>query len=289
MDLSSSNRVDYQSPLASDELRSSVAQELVKDYDDDNDDDNDDDDDGDDDEKRKKKMSSNDVADDTPKKTLSKKEKKKHAKLLKKQSKQHAKRTNGNLAGLVTLQAVHLPPFGGDEESDSDDSNDEEQDEDIVSADGMAAVVSSLAETRAARLLSKHGTELVAHTQRQLIRVYPKGVRVDSSNLAPLDAMLSGAQLVAMNWQTRDKPMWIYEGYVDGPVTVRLFVQLSLTVCCCRFFANNGNSGYVLKPPHWLVRGFHPHMVSPVPAGVLVVQVISGMSLLFVLCWPHCL
>ena len=39
---------------------------------------------------------------------------------------------------------------------------------------------------------------------RRMVRVYPKGLRVDSSNYSPFPAWERGAQFVALNWQTVD-------------------------------------------------------------------------------------
>eukprot|EP00054_Salpingoeca_dolichothecata_P031739 m.264485 g.264485 ORF g.264485 m.264485 type:complete len:1303 (-) comp27854_c0_seq1:245-4153(-) len=61
---------------------------------------------------------------------------------------------------------------------------------------------------------------------RQLSRVYPNGKRVDSSNYDPQQLWNVGCQLVALNYQTPDKPMWINSGK----------------------FRLNGGCGYVLKP-----------------------------------------
>ena len=77
----------------------------------------------------------------------------------------------------------------------------------------------------------------MAYNLRQLSRVYPQGKRVDSSNFDPQQMWNCGMQLVALNYQTNDKPMWLNHG----------------------FFQRNGRSGYVLKPPVMLAPGFHPY------------------------------
>jgi len=38
-------------------------------------------------------------------------------------------------------------------------------------------------------------------TQRNILRVYPKGTRIDSSNYNPLIGWMHGAQMVAFNMQ----------------------------------------------------------------------------------------
>ena len=39
---------------------------------------------------------------------------------------------------------------------------------------------------------------------QRLARVYPKGTRMDSSNMNPLPAFRAGAHMVALNYQTND-------------------------------------------------------------------------------------
>lgn len=68
-----------------------------------------------------------------------------------------------------------------------------------------------------------------ATTQSTLIRTYPKGRRVDSSNYNPIDAWELGSQCVALNLQTHD---------------IHYYINRAL-------FKTNGDSGYVLKP-QWM-------------------------------------
>ena len=60
----------------------------------------------------------------------------------------------------------------------------------------------SLSENSATKLLKKSTTELIEHTQKHLVRIYPKGTRVNSTNYQPHRYWASGAQLAAINWQT---------------------------------------------------------------------------------------
>ena len=62
----------------------------------------------------------------------------------------------------------------------------------------------SLSEPRAVSLVSSgvHALRLVNHTREHLVRVYPKGTRVDSSNYTPHKFWAAGCQLVTVNWQT---------------------------------------------------------------------------------------
>ena len=59
----------------------------------------------------------------------------------------------------------------------------------------------------------------------QLVRVYPAGMRIDSSNFNPLSVWSCGIQMVAMNYQT--------------------LADTNLHIHCAMFA---GTPGYVLKP-----------------------------------------
>jgi phosphatidylinositol phospholipase C delta len=62
--------------------------------------------------------------------------------------------------------------------------------------------VFSLSENTANKLL-KHGMfHLIKHNRTHLVRIYPKGMRLNSSNYEPHRYWSAGAQLVAINWQT---------------------------------------------------------------------------------------
>ncbi|CAI5516313.1 unnamed protein product [Closterium sp. Naga37s-1] len=74
---------------------------------------------------------------------------------------------------------------------------------------------------------------LVSFTQRNLLRIYPFGLRVTSSNYDPMPAWLHGAQMVAMNMQGYGRPLWIVHG----------------------FFSANGGCGYLKKPDFYLTPG----------------------------------
>ncbi|GAB1285091.1 1-phosphatidylinositol 4,5-bisphosphate phosphodiesterase delta-4 [Apodemus speciosus] len=104
------------------------------------------------------------------------------------------------------------------------------------------------------------GNEFVQHNARQLCRVYPSGLRTDSSNFNPQEHWNVGCQMVAMNMQTAGSAMDICDG----------------------LFRQNGGSGYVLKPKFLrdTQSSFNPERpVSLYKAQILVVQVISGQRL----------
>ncbi|KAF8877451.1 PLC-like phosphodiesterase [Gymnopilus junonius] len=88
----------------------------------------------------------------------------------------------------------------------------------------------SLSENSVNKILKVEGSggmkDLVKHTHGHLVRIYPKGTRVNSSNYEPHRYWAAGCQLVAINWQTFDL------GYMINQA----------------MFQRNGRSGYVLKP-----------------------------------------
>jgi phosphatidylinositol phospholipase C delta len=60
----------------------------------------------------------------------------------------------------------------------------------------------SLSEKTAGKVMKQGAMDLVKHTRGHLVRIYPKGLRVSSSNYHPHRFWAAGAQLVALNWQT---------------------------------------------------------------------------------------
>lgn len=82
-------------------------------------------------------------------------------------------------------------------------------------------------------------------------RIYPKGTRVDSSNLDPCPPWSAGNQLVALNYQTPCVQMHLNDSK----------------------FRENGNCGYVLKPSYML------QAAMPKSGYRLVVNVISAQRL----------
>ncbi|KAI4382777.1 hypothetical protein MLD38_008695 [Melastoma candidum] len=84
----------------------------------------------------------------------------------------------------------------------------------------------SLSEQQLEKAIETHGKAIVRFTQRNILRVYPKGVRIDSSNYNPLIGWSHGAQMVAFNMQGYGRSLWIMQG----------------------MFRANGGCGYVKKP-----------------------------------------
>jgi len=60
------------------------------------------------------------------------------------------------------------------------------------------------------------GPALFAHNKKYLMRIFPKGTRIRSSNVDPTFHWRQGAQMVALNWQRLDKGMMLNEGMFAG-------------------------------------------------------------------------
>eukprot|EP00250_Pteridium_aquilinum_P003130 c13461_g1_i1 orf=1103-2929(+) len=84
----------------------------------------------------------------------------------------------------------------------------------------------SLSEPQLSKVVKSHPDAVVSFTYKNLLRIYPKGMRVDSSNYNPLKAWSHGAQMVAFNMQGYGRPLWLVHG----------------------LFRANGGCGYVRKP-----------------------------------------
>ncbi|AQK67521.1 Phosphoinositide phospholipase C 4 [Zea mays] len=99
----------------------------------------------------------------------------------------------------------------------------------------------SLSETQLAKATISHGAEVIRFTQKNILRVYPKGTRVNSSNYDPMNAWTHGAQMVAFNMQGHDKALRLMQG----------------------FFRANGGCGYVKKPDFLLRTGPNGEVFDP--------------------------
>ncbi|NXQ39370.1 PLCD4 phosphodiesterase, partial [Catharus fuscescens] len=122
--------------------------------------------------------------------------------------------------------------------------------------------ISSLSEAKARKLIRDEGNEFVRHNTWQLTRIYPSGMRTDSSNYSPQEMWNVGCQIVALNFQTAGMEMDLCDG----------------------LFSQNGCCGYVLKPSFMRDKEtlFNPNDPSsregPGPI-TLTIQVISGQQL----------
>ncbi|XP_026461252.1 1-phosphatidylinositol 4,5-bisphosphate phosphodiesterase gamma-1-like [Ctenocephalides felis] len=98
--------------------------------------------------------------------------------------------------------------------------------------------MSSFPENKAEKIICQQENKFfLKYHQIQFSRVYPKGQRIDSSNYNPVSLWNSGSQMVALNYQTPDKPM-----------------QLNWAK-----FRDNGSCGYLLKPDFFFRDDFNPY------------------------------
>ena len=87
--------------------------------------------------------------------------------------------------------------------------------------------ISSIKEKKCFKFCSKEYSEkFTTHTKRELVRIYPDGSRVDSSNYSPIKPWACGCQIVALNYQTECEEMLINQAK----------------------FRPFGNTGFALKP-----------------------------------------
>ncbi|KAH7314628.1 hypothetical protein KP509_21G011800 [Ceratopteris richardii] len=84
----------------------------------------------------------------------------------------------------------------------------------------------SLSEQKFSKIASSDPLSVVKFTKDNILRIYPRGSRIDSSNYDPMKAFLLGAQMVALNTQGHGKRLWVAQG----------------------FFKANGGCSYVKKP-----------------------------------------
>lgn len=94
----------------------------------------------------------------------------------------------------------------------------------------------SLSERKALRMIRQSNSDLVKHNVTHLTRVYPSlsslsRLHSSSANFLPIDMWAAGCQLVALNWQTRDRGMEMNQS-----------------------FFSSSNGGYRLKPAGLRVR-----------------------------------
>jgi len=89
--------------------------------------------------------------------------------------------------------------------------------------------MSSFPETKAERLMcgpTGDAALFLKYHRLQFSRIYPKAQRVSSDNYSPVPMWGCGSQMVALNYQTGDKPMQINQAK----------------------FLDNGKCGYLLRP-----------------------------------------
>jgi hypothetical protein len=76
----------------------------------------------------------------------------------------------------------------------------------------MPEHVFSISENALLGMTETHASSIFSHNKGFLMRVYPFGLRVSSSNLDPSIFWRKGVQMVALNWQKWDRGMMLNEG-----------------------------------------------------------------------------
>ncbi|XP_071450500.1 1-phosphatidylinositol 4,5-bisphosphate phosphodiesterase delta-4-like [Hetaerina americana] len=115
-----------------------------------------------------------------------------------------------HLSDLVNIcQAVHFHGFQG-------------------TSGGKCYQMSSFSESKAEKLIQNERENFIIYNTKQLSRIYPSGIRTESSNYKPLSFWNVGCQIVALNYQSDDKATFLNAAK----------------------FKQNGNCGYVLKPEY---------------------------------------
>ncbi|NXA11291.1 PLCG1 phosphodiesterase, partial [Sapayoa aenigma] len=121
--------------------------------------------------------------------------------------------------------------------------------------------MSSFPETKAEKYANRSkGKKFLQYNRRQLSRIYPKGQRLDSSNYDPLPMWICGSQLVALNFQTPDKPMQLNQA----------------------LFMLGGRSGYVLQPDIMRDETFDPFDKNSLKIVEPITVQLQAMDLTFI-------
>lgn len=119
--------------------------------------------------------------------------------------------------------------------------------------------MSSFPETKAEKyFIQQYSHMCQKYHHSQISRVYPKGQRLDSSNFNPVPFWNVGSQMIALNYQTADKPMQINQAK----------------------FRDNGACGYILKPQFMFEENFDPNeSILNIKKKMLIIRIISARHL----------
>lgn len=131
----------------------------------------------------------------------------------------------------------------------------------------------SLSENMANTMLKQGMMDLIKHNRGHLTRIYPKGMRLNSTNYEPHRYWSAGAQLVAINWQTFGTFSCLSR---YGSCALIPSVDLGYMINHA-MFQRNGRSGYVLKP--LALRTPRKELFSKRTTHLLEVAVISAQQL----------
>jgi len=126
--------------------------------------------------------------------------------------------------------------------------------------------ISSFEETKHERISNTNYQDMVNFSKMQMARIYPKGTRVDSSNYSPITGWNMGCQLVALNCQTADEPMWINQAKFDDNGCCGLVLKPLIMMELDKFNFSDNPKFYQTKNPN----SIH---------GTLIVHVIGARML----------
>lgn len=109
--------------------------------------------------------------------------------------------------------------------------------------------------SRAALPSPPPGNDFVRHNAWQLTRIYPSGMRTDSSNYSPQEMWNAGCQIGTARgcergpWGCPVPPRPISLPPAFPPVALNFQTAGTEMDLCDGLFSQNGRCGYVLKPP----------------------------------------
>ncbi|KAJ6311897.1 hypothetical protein OIU77_013614 [Salix suchowensis] len=111
-------------------------------------------------------------------------------------------------------EASGIPDPAAELEAD-DWSNSDQDDVDLTDCDNKSGQLGAPAyklNRNLKRAATTNGTDIVRFTQNNILRIYPKGTRITSSNYKPLVGWMHGAQMIAFNMQGYGKSLWLMHG-----------------------------------------------------------------------------
>ncbi|KAG2148872.1 PLC-like phosphodiesterase [Suillus clintonianus] len=88
--------------------------------------------------------------------------------------------------------------------------------EDLPSPPHPPNIMMNVSESSILAMIPHSLSELIEHSRQRIRRIYPRGVRLSSSNLDPLKQWRNGSQMVCLNWQNFDCGMQLNEAMFVG-------------------------------------------------------------------------
>ncbi|KAL7819319.1 phospholipase C [Trichoderma aethiopicum] len=121
----------------------------------------------------------------------------------------------------------------------------------------MPTHIFSISEKKFIDYHEKQWATLFNHNRHYLLRAYPAGTRIGSSNLNPAIFWGGGAQIVALNWQETDEGMMLNEGMFTG------------------------TGGYVLKPEGYRSKLTSKEDTSPTTSPITIARKTVSLAFTF--------